>query len=343
MNDNEAHRILSRTMNESSIEPQRLPLPRSLKRVSLSTSTDSSSDKKSHKRRKEEKHDTMETEEDPQVNIENDETEDEEGQTYEREFVVQTQCITMSLGVWRNLGLGNCIPLIREQAKWISQVRYWASVLANCIAIEDEHIKPNQTFYSNVLQTLTTKKEKSHFTSILQKYKIKQMHHKATFKWSYFQEPIARQMKANADVHLSEDTVKARIRKTLMLYDEINGAAANKMAKCLYKGKQYVPPKKQGNNNNNNNNSEQSKNEAKQLEIFKLYKENFSKVKERFNLDDQLIFLLFICKDKHNQVLEVLTFGKNSSRWSFIFSSSTGIYEQRVRAFTKDGNEVPVE
>lgn len=184
----------------------------------------------------------------------------------------------MSLGAWKKIGLGVCIPVVREQCKWISRLRYWASILANCVAIEEDNIKPDQDFYSKVLQTMVTSKKESHFTTTMDKYGIAKMKPPGKFSWTYFREPVARQMQTNATVHLSEETIKARIHKTLMLYDEINGQFATKMIKCLYEGKEYEPPKKKEVNNKNNNNNDQSAIEARQKEIFQLYKSQFDKV-----------------------------------------------------------------
>jgi len=145
------------------------------------------------------------------------------------------------------------------------------------VAIELDDIKPNQIFYSKVLQTMVTSKQESHFAAIMEKYGIAKMKPPGKFSWTYFQEPVARQMQANATVHLSEDTIKARVHKSLMLYDEINGQVASKMIKCLYEGKPYKPPKNKKKNNNNNNN-DQSAIEARQKEIFQKYKSQFDKV-----------------------------------------------------------------
>jgi len=210
-----------------------------------------------------------------EVNIGKEEVKETEGLQYEREFIVQTQTITMSLGVWKQIGLGDCIPVIRKQCEWFSQLCYWASILANCVAIEKDDIEPDQPFYSQILQTIVTSKTNSHFTTIMKKYGIAKMKPLDKFSWSYFREPVARQMKANATVHLSEETIKARLHKTLMLYDEINGQTASKMVKCLYEGKEYNPPKKKTNNKNDSN---QIANEARQKEIFELYKAHFDQV-----------------------------------------------------------------
>ena len=129
---------------------------------------------------------------------------------------------------------------MRLLAKNISILRYWAAVLANCVAIESSNIVPDQGFYQKILQALSSHKN-SDYDTIRQQYEVP----KQIFSGlSYFYSALARQMQTNATVHLSEEVIKIRTHKTLMLYEGMYANLARKLVKCLFEGTEFQIPKK---------------------------------------------------------------------------------------------------